>query len=80
MISITRMHSSRMPTARFSGHLGGVYLGEVSACGRCLPAGGVCPGVGGGGLVPTRGVSTWDVSAKGGVHLPLVNRMTDRWV
>ena len=40
----TRMHSSRMPTARFSGRLGGVCLSR-----GCLPRG-VCPG---------EGVSAW---------------------
>ena len=48
----TRMHSSRMRTARFSCHLGGGCLpkrgGGLSAQGGvclegCLPRGGVCP-------------------------------------
>ena len=53
--------------------------GEASAQGRCVCPRSVCTGRGGylpRGVCP--GVSGWGCLPRGGVHHPLVDRMTDR--
>ena len=76
---LTRMHSSRMRTIHYSGHLGGggclprgclprgegVCPGGV-CLGGCLP-GGFCPG---GGCLPRRGVSAQEGGVCSGVCTP----------
>ena len=64
--SETRMHSSKLRTARFSCHpeKGGVCLRGDVCLGECLPRGCLPKGV-------SAGACLVGLSAQGGVHLPL---------
>ena len=68
----TRMHSSRMRTARFSGRLREEGVVVCVCLGGCIKAcngqAGVCRGCGG----------VHPCSLHAGIHIPHVNRITDR--